>query len=169
MDEIRYNTQTKQRMTKIGGVCMIKTRFVLAVSLVAFMAVGVAHADIAGTGYVGDATLTIQKNGASVGTFTANASEAKTINITVPTGSLASKSAVASADITDGTIVNADISSSAAIAQSKIANLTTDLAAKEATANKLTSTATTTVSDTNKDTLYPSVGRVQSMINALEN
>ena len=39
---------------------------------------------------------------------------------------------------------------------------------KEATANKLTSTATTTVSDTNKDTLFPTVGRVQSMINALD-
>ncbi len=32
-----------------------------------------------------DATLTIQKNGASVGTFTANASSNATINITVPT------------------------------------------------------------------------------------
>ncbi len=32
-----------------------------------------------------DATLTIQKNGASVGTFTANASSDKSINITVPT------------------------------------------------------------------------------------
>ncbi len=117
---------------------------------------------------VNNATLTIQKNGTTVDTFTANASTNKTINITVPTGALASKSAVASADITDGTIVNADISASAAIAQSKIANLTTDLAAKEATANKLTSTATTTVSDTNKDTLYPSVGKVQSMINALD-
>lgn len=34
---------------------------------------------------VNDATLTIQKNGTSVGTFTANASSNKTINITVPT------------------------------------------------------------------------------------
>ena len=39
---------------------------------------------------------------------------------------------------------------------------------KEAIANKLTSTAATTVSDTNKDTLYPTVGKVQSMINALD-
>jgi hypothetical protein len=38
--------------------------------------------------------------------------------------------AVTSAKIADGTIVNADINASAAIAQSKIANLTTDLAAK---------------------------------------
>lgn len=34
---------------------------------------------------VNNATLTVQKNGASVGTFTANASSNKTINITVPT------------------------------------------------------------------------------------
>ena len=34
---------------------------------------------------VGNATLTIQKNGASVGTFTANATANKSINITVPT------------------------------------------------------------------------------------
>ena len=34
---------------------------------------------------VGDATLTIQKNGTDVGTFTANATSNKTINITVPT------------------------------------------------------------------------------------
>lgn len=34
---------------------------------------------------VNDATLTVQKNGTSVGTFTANASANKTINITVPT------------------------------------------------------------------------------------
>lgn len=34
---------------------------------------------------VNDATLTIQKNGTSVGTFSANASSNKTVNITVPT------------------------------------------------------------------------------------
>lgn len=34
---------------------------------------------------IGNATLTIQKNGASAGTFTANATSNKTINITVPT------------------------------------------------------------------------------------
>lgn len=34
---------------------------------------------------VGNATLTIQKNGASIGTFTANATSNKTINIAVPT------------------------------------------------------------------------------------
>ncbi|MBQ2017649.1 MAG: hypothetical protein II208_03960, partial [Alphaproteobacteria bacterium] len=72
---------------------------------------------------VNNATLTIQKNGTSVGTFTANSSEAKTINITVPTGALASKSTITSSDITDGTIVNADISDDAAIEASKIAGL----------------------------------------------
>ena len=147
---------------------------------------------------IGNATLTIQKEGTSIGTFTANASTDKAINVvesdpTVPShvksitstnistwnngatnnvkyteqtltdtqkaqartnigagtsnfdgkygslsgtptlGSLASKSAITSADITDGTIVNADISTSAAIAQSKIANLTTDLASKATT------------------------------------
>lgn len=68
-----------------------------------------------------NATLDIQKNGTSVGTFTANASTNKTINITVPTGTLASKNTVTSAEITDGTIVNADINASAAIAPTKIA------------------------------------------------
>ena len=92
---------------------------------------------------VNDATLTIKKNGTSVGTFTANASAAKEIDIKVPT---------------------------------KVSELTndsdyatkTEVAAKEASANKLTSTSQTAVSDTNKDTLFPSVGKVQSMINALD-
>ncbi len=48
-------------------------------------------------------------------------------------GSLATKSTIASADITDGTITDGDINASAAIAQSKISGLTTDLAAKQAT------------------------------------
>lgn len=44
----------------------------------------------------------------------------------------------------------------------------TALADKEATANKLKTTDTTAVTDTNKDTLYPSVGKVQAMVNALD-
>lgn len=48
-------------------------------------------------------------------------------------GTLATASTIASADITDGTIVDADINASAAIAQSKIASLASDLAAKAAT------------------------------------
>ena len=42
----------------------------------------------------------------------------------------------------------------------------TALAAKEATANKLKTTDTTAVTDTNKDTLYPSVGKTQAMIDS---
>jgi hypothetical protein len=41
--------------------------------------------------------------------------------------------AIGSSNITDGSIVNADVNAGAAIDQSKIANLTTDLAAKEPT------------------------------------
>ena len=48
----------------------------------------------------------------------------------VVTTALIADSAVTSAKITDGTIVNADINASAAIAQSKVATLVTDLAAK---------------------------------------
>ena len=89
---------------------MMKVKGIFAVSFIAMMVVGGAYAEIASSGYVdekidglatvaktgayGDlsgaptvhnATLTIQKNGTSAGTFTANASANKTINITVPT------------------------------------------------------------------------------------
>ena len=89
---------------------MMKVKGIFAVSLIAMMVVGGAYAEIASSGYVdekidglatvaktgayGDlsgaptvnnATLTIQKNGTSAGTFTANASANRTINITVPT------------------------------------------------------------------------------------
>lgn len=47
-----------------------------------------------------------------------------------PTATYIADGAVTSAKIADGTIVNADINASADIAQSKISNLTTDLAAK---------------------------------------
>jgi hypothetical protein len=53
----------------------------------------------------------------------------KIADLAVTEGKIAD-SAVTSAKIADGTIVNADINASAAIAQSKIADLTTDLAAK---------------------------------------
>ena len=43
------------------------------------------YGDLTGTPTVNNATLTIQKNGSTVDTFTANASANKTINITVPT------------------------------------------------------------------------------------
>lgn len=44
-----------------------------------------AYSDLSGAPTVNDATLTIQKNGSSVATFTANSSTATTANITVPT------------------------------------------------------------------------------------
>jgi len=47
---------------------------------------------------VNNATLTIQKNGTNVGTFTANASSNSTINITVPTGAAADKGVVTTID-----------------------------------------------------------------------
>jgi hypothetical protein len=64
--------------------------------------------------------------------------DAPTARTNLGLGSLATKSAIASADITDGTIIDADISASAAIAASKLAaipesgvtNLVSDLAAK---------------------------------------
>ena len=93
---------------------------------------------------VNNAQLTIKKNGTEVGSFTANASAAKEIDITVPTkvSELTNDSSYA----TTGA-------------------MTTELNKKEATANKLTSNASTVISDSNKDTLYPSVGKVQSMVN----
>lgn len=44
-----------------------------------------SYNDLSNKPTIGNATLTIQKNGASAGTFTANATSNKTINITVPT------------------------------------------------------------------------------------
>ena len=44
-----------------------------------------SYNDLADKPTIGDATLTIQKNGTAVDTFTANATVNKTINITVPT------------------------------------------------------------------------------------
>ena len=46
---------------------------------------GVVNISIPAAQTVGDGALTIQRNGTAVGTFTANATEAKTINISVPT------------------------------------------------------------------------------------
>lgn len=50
---------------------------------------------------VNNATLTIQKNGTTIDTFTANSSTNKTINITVPTGAAASKGVDESISATD--------------------------------------------------------------------
>lgn len=63
-----------------------------------------------------------------------------------------SDNSVTSAKIVDGTIVNADINASAAIAQSKVANLSTDLAAKAPLASPAftgTPTAPTATAGTN--------------------
>ena len=85
-------------------------------------------------------------NDASFSTTMTNALAAKaplasptfTGTVTLPTGT------VTSGMILDGTIVDADVNTSAAIAQSKIANLTTDLAAKAPLASP-TFTGTVTV------------------------
>jgi hypothetical protein len=74
------------------------------------------------------------------------ASPTFTGTVTLPTGT------VTSAMILDGTIVDADINASAAIAQSKVANLTTDLAAKAPLASPAltgTPTAPTAAANTN--------------------
>lgn len=65
---------------------------------------------------------------------------------------------------------SADAAAGAAAAAADSAQSANDaLASKEDVANKLKSTDTTTqVSADNKDTLYPSVGRVQAMIGALD-
>lgn len=68
------------------------------------------------------------------------ASPTFTGTVTLPTGTVTSEM------IADGTIVNADINASAAIAQSKIANLTTDLAEKAPVASPtFTGTITTPI------------------------
>ncbi len=88
---------------------------------------------------VNNATLTIQKNSTSVGTFTANQSTNKTINITVPTGALASKDSVTTSEITDGTIATVDIADNA-ITTAKIADgtiATADIADNAITTAKI--------------------------------
>ena len=106
---------------------------------------------------VNDATLTIQKNGTSVGTFKANQSKDETINITVPTGALASKDAVTTSEITDGTIATADIADNAittakiaasAVTSAKIKDLnvtTAKIAAGAVTSDKITDGTIATV------------------------
>lgn len=58
---------------------------------------------IAGT-QINDATLTIQKNGTTIDTFTANALNNKTVNITVPTGFSDLSGTVAANQFANGTI-----------------------------------------------------------------
>ena len=71
---------------------------------------------------------------------------------TIATADIAD-SAITSAKIADGTIVDADINASAAIAQSKVANLTTDLADKASLASPaLTGVPTAPTAAANTDT-----------------
>ena len=69
---------------------------------------------------------------------------------------------ISSAMITDGTITNADIASNAQIAQSKISGLTTALAGKEVTSNKVTSA--NYAANVSNDTKYPTVKAVADNI-----
>ena len=107
---------------------------IFTVSFFAIMVVAGARAEIVSTTLlekklptVNNAKLTIQQNGTAVGTFTANSATDNTVNITVPTGGLASKDTISDADVATG-----------AINQDKIKDLPTDLGKKEDTANKAT-------------------------------
>lgn len=122
---------------------------IFTVSFFAIMVVAGARAEIVSTTLlekklptVNNATLTIQQNGKDVETFTANSATDKTVNITVPTGSLASKN----------TISDADVATNADIAQNKIKDLPTDLGKKEDATNKATDNYTS-----GSKTQYPSI------------
>ena len=87
--------------------------------------------------------ITYDAKGLVTGGASLTASDIPTIPSTKVSGlgTLATKSAVTSAEITDGTITNADIATNAAIAQSKISGLTTALAGKANTADVPTKTS----------------------------
>lgn len=70
-------------------------------------------------------------------------------------GSLATLSTIASANITDGTIVDADINASAAIAQTKIAGLVTALSTKTLTATVTSPTGDPISTDNSGDVSIP--------------
>jgi len=96
-----------------------------------------ANAHINSTGYATESIAVHglgSGDGVVVGTDKTQTLTAKTLTaptITSPTISgTITGAVVTSANIVDGTIVDADINASAAIAQSKVASLTTDLAAK---------------------------------------
>jgi len=103
----------------------------------------------------------------------ANHTGTQTLSTISDAGTLAGLNAVASANITDGTIVDADINASAAIAQSKVASLTTDLAAKlDATSGKigttLWSTALSITNATTGSTLTDIPGLTFSAVNGVK-
>lgn len=72
--------QSDWAQTDSSEVDFIKNKPTLAT-----VATSGSYNDLSNKPTIGNATLTIQKNGASAGTFTANATSNKTINITVPT------------------------------------------------------------------------------------
>ena len=160
---------------------------ILTVSLFAMMAVSAANADIASTKYVDDIAKTKQ---ASLG-FTPENVANKVTSVTSASTNTQYPSAQAVyqyvsgemttlSDKNDGLKARVDTLEDAVTGKGKLQDVVGDADSglvkdvadlktnKEAIANKLTSTAATTVSDTNKDTLYPTVGKVQSMINALD-
>ena len=131
---------------------------IFTASFFAIMVVAGARAEIVSTTLlekklptVNNATLTIQKNGTAVGTFTANSATDNTVNITVPTGSLASKDTISDADVATD-----------AISQDKIKDLPTDLGKKEDTANKVTDTKNYT-GDEDSTEKYPSMAVANQM------
>ncbi len=75
------DVQVNSTSVVAGGVANVltETAYDASTNKIATMA------DLPSVPTVNDATLTIQKNGTSLGTFTANASSNKTINVTVPT------------------------------------------------------------------------------------
>ena len=99
------------------------------------------------TGDLADAAVTTAKiadsNVTTAKIADSNVTTAKIADSNVTTAKIAD-SAITSAKIADGTIVDADINASAAIAQSKVSGLTTDLAAKAPLASP-TFTGTVTV------------------------
>lgn len=131
---------------------------IFTVSFFAIMVVAGARAEIVSTTLleeklptVNNATLTIQQNETTVGTFTANSATDNTVNITVPTGSLASKDTISDADVATG-----------AISQDKIKDLSTDLGKKEDTVNKVTDTKNYTGDEDSTDK-YPSMAVANQM------
>lgn len=143
---------------------MIKTKFVFAVSLVAMLAVSSAWANAPASGEsVGTAHDVYEDQTPTDGAGIAGVSY---VNKAVNKAGASAQAAEAHAAAAGQSALNAASSAAEAAASAQSANEA--LENKEATANKLTSTATIAVSDSNKDTLYPSVGKVQSMIDALD-
>ena len=124
--------------TQFSGAGTYTASTGLSLSGTAF-AIDSTVATLTGTQTLTNKTLTsptITGTGAIAGTFTGNLTGNVTGNVTGNAGTVTNgvyttdTGTVTSTMIANGTIVDADINSSAAIAQSKVASLTTDLAAK---------------------------------------